>query len=364
MGRLFCTISLFFIGLLLFSAVSVEAKNNSFVLVIDPGHGGKDAGAVGRKGKEKTVNLEVAKYLGEYIKKEHPDVKIIYTRNTDKFIGLKERADIANKNQANLFISIHANAAESRKARGPEVFTFGMSKNKQNLEIAKRENAVISYEENFEEKYQEYNQESAEALMMFEFMQNLYAEQSINFAELVQKELKSCVKWQDRGVKQAAYLVLWQATMPRVLVELDFISNLEAENILISTKGQKRYAKAIADAFTEYKKDFDRKNTTIKQIATSDVVDNTVEEINKETNQLKIYKVQILSSSTELPSNAKQLKGYKAECYKENGMYKYTCGESTDFNEISNLKKTLSKDFKDAFIVCFQNGERITFKLN
>lgn len=355
------TLSQIFLFILSFSIiplVSLKAQNDSFILVLDPGHGGRDPGAKGKKGFEKTINLKVAKYTGEYIKQKHPDVKIIYTRSKDVFIDLDKRADIANKNKANLFISIHTNSAASKTARGPEVFTVGKTKNQQNLEVAKRENSVVTFEDNYEEKYQEFfNDNSAESTMMFEFMQNLYAEQSIHFADLVQKELKSCVNWKDRGVKQAGFWVLWKATMPRVLVELDFISNSVAENYLLSDKGQKRYAKAICDAFTKYKIEYDKKNKVNNTSFYSDKKNNNINSGNK-----KIYKVQILSSSKPIPANSKELKGYKADFYKENNLYKYTYGESADFNEISRIKKTLQKDFKDAFIISFENGIRVSGK--
>jgi len=349
--------------------LSANNKNEAFVVVIDPGHGGKDPGAVGRKGKEKNINLSVSLLLGKYIAEKHPDVKIIYTRDRDVFKGLDERANIANKAKANLFISIHTNAAKSSEVRGPEVFTFGVSRTEENLEVAKRENAVILLEDNYEEKYEGFDPKSSESYIMFQFLQNKFVEQSIDFASLVQNELKACVSWKDRGVKQAEYLVLRKSSMPRVLVELDFISNREAENFLISDAGQKRYARAISNAFTQYKTNYDRKNGITPISERENRNSREVVETTKKTNPPKevkskgiVHKVQILSTSNKLSNNSPHLKGYKADYYVENNLYKYTYGESTDWSEISKIRQTLLKDFKDAFIVSFENGIKVPRK--
>jgi N-acetylmuramoyl-L-alanine amidase len=373
--------------LALFFAFSIQAntRDNAFVLVIDPGHGGKDAGAVGRKGKEKDINLAVSALLGKYIAAKHADVKLIYTRNRDVFIGLDERADIANKANANLFISIHTNAVERRNSniKGCEVFTFGLSRSNENLEVAKRENAVILLEDNYKQKYENFDPHSSESYIIFEFMQNKFVEQSINFASIVQKQLVRTANRQNRGVKQAEYLVLRKSSMPRVLVELDFISNPEAENYLLSRKGQETLALAISNAFTEYKRDFDRKSnaspvdnnqaiaqTNIVPIETDDPLDEQTDTIiedepaetdgnsvqNSKTKGNIVYKVQILVSPKKLPEKSKELKGYKADYYIEKNRYKYTYGESSDWKEINKIQKKIAKDFKDAFIVSFKDG--------
>jgi N-acetylmuramoyl-L-alanine amidase len=358
------------------------------VLVIDPGHGGKDPGALGKKGKEKDINLAVAMLAGQYIISEHPDVKIVYTRNKDIFIGLNERADIANKANANLFISIHTNSI-SRKShiRGAEVYTFGVTRIQENLDVAKRENSVILLEENYEQKYEGFDPNSAESYIIFEFMVNLYAEQSINFAGMVQKELVKTAKRGNRGVKQAGYLVLRKSSMPRILIELDFISNSEAENYLLGSTGQKSLARAISNAFTEYKREFDRKsgvsakeNSTIDSEKTLFPTENETNlddtapiqnEADKETIISKekgslplkrVYKIQILASTQKLPEKSPQLKGYKAVFYREGKYYKYTYGESSDWNEINNLRKKIVKDFKNAFIITFENGMKVSDK--
>lgn len=240
--------------------VQAVADNPPFVLVIDPGHGGKAAGAVGKKGKEKDINLAVSILLKQYIEEEHPDVTIIMTRDRDVNVGLDERADIANKANANLFISIHANAVTRRKPHinGSEVYTFGLSRNEENLEVAKRENSVILLEDNYEQKYEGFDPNSSESYIIFEFMQNKFVEQSVDFATMVQRQLVETAHRKDLGVKQAEFLVLRKSTMPRVLVELDFISNPEAELFMLSKEGQEILARSICNAFTEYKTAFDR----------------------------------------------------------------------------------------------------------
>ncbi|MDR0427499.1 MAG: N-acetylmuramoyl-L-alanine amidase [Dysgonamonadaceae bacterium] len=332
------------------SFISADNKENLFTVVLDPGHGGKDPGAIGRKGKEKNINLSVALLAGKLMEENHEDVKVVYTRKRDVFVELYKRADIANKNKANLFISIHTNSTGGTQARGPEVFTLGVSRTKENFEIAKKENEVIYLEDNYEEKYEGFNPGSSESYIIFEFMQNKYAEQSISFASFVQEELNKCVSWKGRGVKQAGYLVLARATMPRVLIELDFISNRAAEDYLLSQEGQKNYANAIYTAFKHYKADYDRKNG----------ISDKKKEVSPQNEQTgAVYKVQILTSSKKLPENSLQFKGYNVDYYEENKIYKYTYGETSDWNEISEIRKSLLKDFKDAFIIRFENGKRI-----
>ena len=354
---------------------------NAFVLVIDPGHGGKDTGALGRLGKEKNINLAVAKLAGQYIAGEHPDVKIIYTRTKDVFIGLDERADIANKANANLFISIHSNALSDRNSSisGAEVYVFGITRAAENLEVAKRENSVILLEDNYEQKYEGYDPNSAESSIIFEFMVNLYAEQSLNFASMVERELVKTAKRENRGVKQAAYLVLRKSSMPRILIELDYISNAGAENFLLSEKGQQSLALAISNAFTEYKKGFDSKENSstkdapvtppstvlpekIQQPAANEQASAKPAEQEKPASSGRIYKIQILASIKKLPEKSRELKGYKADYYVEGKYYKYTVGESSDWNEINRLQQKIAKDFKAAFIIAFENGVKIPVK--
>ena len=346
------------VTILIFLAFPVLASD--FVLVIDPGHGGREPGALGKKGKEKNVNLTVAKLLGQYISDAHPDVKIIYTRNSDVALGLNERADIANKANANLFISIHANSvSKNSHISGAEVFTFGVTRIEENLEVAKMENSVILFEDNYEQKYEGFDPNSSESYIIFEFMVHLYSEKSINFASKVQRELVKTSKRKDRGVKQAGFLVLRKTSMPSILIELDFISNQEAENYMLSQTGQKSLAQSICNAFTEYKKEFDRldKRTGVENPVVKQNKEQVIQNSNKQ--QEKVYKIQILASLKKLPENSKELKGYKANYYVDGKYYKYTYGESQNWNEINELRKKITKDFKGAFIVTFENGVKV-----
>lgn len=235
---------------------SVEARN--FVLVIDPGHGGKDVGAHGAKSYEKNINLSVAKLFGEKVKKECKDVTVVYTRDTDTFVSLKDRADIANKAGGDLFVSIHVNSvsAKSKSRRtihGAEVYTLGLHKSEDNLAVAMRENSVMSLESDHTETYQGFNPESSESYIIFELSQSRHMDQSIEMAELVQESLVGSANRADKGVKQAGFWVLWATSMPAILVELDFICNPTQEKYLASKAGQEELADAIFDGFMTYK---------------------------------------------------------------------------------------------------------------
>ena len=356
----------FFFLLSTITPVFADDSEATFVLVIDPGHGGKDPGAVGRTAKEKDINLAVSTLAGNYIANEHQDVKIIYTRKKDTFVELKDRTNIANKANANLFISVHANASKTKSTSGAEVFILGNHRTKDNLEVAKRENSVILQEADYEQKYEGFDPNSAESYIIFELMQNNYIEQSLNFASMVQKELVKTAKRKDRGVKQAGFWVLVGAAMPRILIELDFISNTEAEKYISSKNGQEKMARAIADAFSKYKSEYDHRNGSVaSEDATKKETINEIEQeekIEEIVNNTLIYKVQILASPKKLPANSPELKKYKTDFYFENNLYKYTYGESSDWNEISKIRKSLSKDFKDAFIVTFRNGVKVPNK--
>ena len=233
---------------------------NAFTVVLDAGHGGQDAGAVGAFSKEKNINLRYALAVGDLIKKNHPDVKVIYTRNKDVFVNLNERARIANKAKADLFISIHTNASKNRSANGMETFTLGVSRSKENMEVAMLENSVILLEDDYEKKYEGFDPNSTDSYIMFEFMKDQYMDRSITCADLIQQKIVAASKRNNRGVRQAGFLVLRATTMPSVLIELGFISNREEEKYLNNTDNQAKICKAIYQAFTDYKHEIDKRN--------------------------------------------------------------------------------------------------------
>lgn len=355
------------VALFLF-APHLAANEKTFTVVIDPGHGGSDPGAVGSSSKEKEINLAVALKVGNLIQANHKDVKVVYTRSTDRFVGLDDRAIIANKNKADLFISIHTNAVKNNAIRGAETFTLGLARTDENLQVAMRENAAILLEDDYMQKYEGFDPKSSESYIIFEFMQNKHMEQSISLASEIQKGFVSCRR-SDRGVRQAGFLVLRKTSMPSVLIELGFISNKEEERYMKSAEGQNSLAKSISNAFTSYKREYDRKQG--RQVAAPvaaattetqpKATDNTAKATASTTAKgVVVYKVQILASNKKLGAKAKELKGYSSESYyTENGMYKYTHGETTSLAEIKKIRQKVAKDFKDAFIISFKDGKKV-----
>ena len=344
--------------------------------------------------KEKNINLNVALKLGKQIKKNCPDVKVIYTRDRDIFIPLDRRAEIANNAKADLFISIHTNAlAKNRTAKGASTWTLGLAKSDANLEVAKRENAVILYESDYKTRYAGFNPNSAESYIIFEFMQDKYMSQSVHLASLVQKHFRQTCKRTDRGVHQAGFLVLKASAMPSILVELGFISTPEEERYLNTEAGTTSLANGIFRAFLTYKREQEiRLNGSSNTILPEDVPEPVQEEGNAatatpeknnapqaESNQAAqrpqrsenaavsqteqsgiVFKIQILTSSRPLAKNDKRLKGVKdVDYYKEGGIYKYTYGASPDYNKVLRSKRSITDKFKDAFIIAFKNGEKI-----
>lgn len=380
----------------IFFALTLSAKQ--FTVVLDPGHGGKDPGAVGKKGQEKNINLNVALTVGKMINEKHPDVKVVYTRETDKYVTLQERPNIANKADGDLFISIHTNASESTKAYGAETFTLGLSKSQANFEVAKRENSVLLLEDDNKETYQGFDPTSPDSYIMFEFMQSKYIDQSVEIAYYIQKEFVE-IKRLDRGVRQAIFWVLHQVKMPSILVELGFITNPTEENFLISDEGQKKMATCIYSAFEKYKHEYDKRTITTPQIeqikqetaqpepaeapkttkkekkkkentaSKTEVKTDTNPETKPNTTATNIasnitYKVQIFSSRTIIPQNnsdyRKATNHQPVSYYTENGWYKYTCTETTSYDKAKENLKTVQATFKDAVIVAFKNNKKIS----
>ncbi len=340
-----------------------DIKNKPIVVVIDAGHGGKDTGAIGRKGLEKNIVLSIALKLGKLIEDNLQGVKVIYTRKTDVFVELNKRAEIANKNKADLFISIHANSNKKTKPYGAETYVMGLHKTQENLNVAKRENSVIVFEKDYSKKYEGYDPKSSESYIIFSLMQNAYLNQSLAFASLVQDEFKNYAKRYDRGVKQAGFLVLWNTTMPSVLVETGFISNAKEEKYLLSDKGEEITAECIYKALCEYIKSI--KNKTVTNTTNLDITKPVTKNVVKKTNDNTVdnnifFKIQITSSSKPIPLDSNYFKGFKnIEEHKISSTYKYTIGNETNFKKIKKMQQSVKQKFPDAFIVAFKNGKKI-----
>ncbi len=362
------------------STQAQKAKNRPFTLVIDAGHGGKDPGAIGRRGtKEKHINLSVAKLFGKAVENKYPEIKIIYTRSKDVFIPLNQRAKIANQAKADLFISIHTNASKNRSARGCETFTLGAGSSAEALAAAKYENEVILKEENFEATYNGFNPSSTESYIIFELLRGHDMEKSVSCAEHIQNRMVMRSKLPNRGVSSAGFLVLHQTAMPSILIELGFISNSTEEKLLASSNGQEKLVKGIFEGFCnyyeEYKKtklDDKKESKPVINEVTEPVTNNesaetpiiTEEQTAPQNNitekkSLPVFKVQILTSDKKLKVGDSRFKGEKVDYYYENRMYKYTCGASTDRNEIERLRRRLAKKFKGAFVIAFINDKRV-----
>ncbi len=348
-----------------FVETSIAQRSQTFTVVLDPGHGGRDPGAVGATSKEKDIVLSVAKKIGNKINANHSDVKVVYTRSTDKFVPLIERPRIAHKAKAQLFISLHCNAIDRRRTspQGVETYILGLHRSEDNLEVAKKENSVIEYEDNYETKYQGFNPNEPESYIIFEFMSNKFLEQSLNFATLTQHELVNGAKRTNRNVRQAGFLVLREIGMPSVLIELGYISNPAEERYLNSTQGQNALVNSIYNAFTEYKKEYDKRNKYAVLGSSDSGVNldtNHNQTVADESNSRIEYKIQFLTSPRKYNAGSRAFKGLNnIEFYQDGNTYKYTYGSSENENDLLPLLREVKTKFKDAFIVEFKNGRRI-----
>lgn len=343
---------------LIFNANSYGQAKPNFVIVIDAGHGGHDIGARGVVQNEKDIVLDVALQFGGMIEKNHKDVKVIYTRKTDVFLKLWERAQIANKNHANLFVSIHCNSAENRRAYGTETFVMGLQRMSENAEVSKRENSVILLEED-QERYQKFDPNDEEAVIMFEIMHSAYLSQSIEFAKFVEDEFVAGGR-SSRGVKQDIFHVLRENASPAVLIELGFISNQDEGAFLATNKGKQKMAEAIYSAFVKYKNEYNQKNNN---------GESTVVEAPKEVEKPVIgltYKIQILVSKNKYSPSATQLKGLtNVEVVKVGDLYKYYYGNTNLPSERDELLRYVKrKGFNDAFVVELKENLRLEGKQN
>jgi len=358
--------------------ISYTTDAQEFVLVIDAGHGGHDPGAIGKRAKEKDINLNVALKLGKLVQQNCKDVKVVYTRQKDVFVTLNRRAEIANNAKADLFISVHTNSvAGNSKAMGASTWTLGLAKSDANLDVAKRENSVILYEDDYKTSYAGFDPNSAESYIIFEFMQDNYMSQSVHLASLVQDEFKTTAKRRDHGVHQAGFLVLKASAMPSILVELGFISTPAEEQFLASEAGANTMANAIFRAFQTYKKEHEAKQGGAtaqlpKNISATAEKKSAPESVKKEQvpaqetastatgTEKPVFKIQFLTSSRKLASNDRRLSGLKSvDYYVEKGTYKYTCGASTDYNQVRSTLRQVTKTYKDAFIIAFRGSEKM-----
>jgi len=380
-----------FISLLSFVAIAAAALSAALpasaqgggvtlkTVVIDAGHGGNDPGAISLDGKlkEKTVVLDVALTLGKMITEAYPDVKVIYTRDKDVFIPLNTRADIANKNHADLFISLHCNSVPKNKTApsGCETYVMGMSKSESNMEVSKRENSVILMEDDYSTTYQGYDPDNPESFIFFNLMQNAYFEQSLLMAELCQKHLAKGPISTNRGIKQGALLVLWRTTMPSVLVELGFITNKSDRNTLATKEKRTQLASRVFSAFKEFKEQYDGTvdtptvsgNDPKPAEQTSEVKPTVKEEISTtdssktvETapNSDSFFAIQIFAVSRNISSGASDFKGLKEiEKFKSGNLYKYTTGHFKNEKDAQAALSSVRAKFKDAFVVKVDDGK-------
>ncbi len=339
--------------------------NRIKTVVIDAGHGGKDPGAHGPSGKEKDVVLAIALKLGKYITENIPDVKVIYTRDTDVFVELYRRAKIANENHADLFISIHANSNPSTKPYGFETYVMGLHKTAGNLAVAKRENSVILKESDYEKQYEGFDPNSPEANIIFSLYQNQYLAQSLDFAALVQNQIRERVRRYDRGVKQAGFLVLWRTTMPSVLIEVGFISNPDEGKYITSDKGQDLIASGIYRAFKEYKQKYEKNiedNNVVIEKDTPKIHQNNNTKNDKIESNI-YFTVQLSTSSTKLDTKPQNFKGLKNVYYIKSGKYyKYFTTKTQNYDKILKIEKLAKQKYKDAFIVAFDGEKKISLK--
>ena len=386
-------------------ALTSFAANRNFTLVIDAGHGGHDAGARGAISMEKNINLSVALQFGKYVERYMPEVRVIYTRKTDKFVSLKERANIANRANADLFISVHTNALPAGKiARGFETYTLGMHRAKDNLDVAMRENSVISMEKDYKQAYQGFDPKSSESYIIFEFIQGKNMERSVELARMIQRKVCDNANRPDKGVHQAGFLVLRETSMPSCLIELGFITTPDEERILNNSDRVNEIAKSIYDGFAQYRNKYDKRVTVpYRPLQSGDVEElkeqesqHQVEpqrkneaqkkvEVLKKTETLKrtepqkkaevqkrvvaqkkpepkdapVFKLQIFVSDRILRKGDAHFKGETDyESFREGNLVKYTMGASSNYNEIYRLRKSLQEKFPEAFIIAFKNGQK------
>ena len=356
------------------------AEKHKYTLVIDAGHGGKDPGAKGKYSNEKTINLNVALAFGRYVEQNCPDVKVIYTRKTDVFIPLHQRADIANKNKADVFVSIHTNAVAGKsRPTGLETYTMGLRRSNEKLSAAMRENEVVLIEQDFQQHYAGFDPRQPESYIIFDVMNEANMVESVELAQLIQKKVCATANRPSKGVKQDAFLVLRETSMPACLIELGFITTPSDEAYLNNKTNIDLLGKGIYQAFVEFRKAHDKNMAPVKQetpVPKQEEVKPKQEEVKQpkqeeakpvepaapvaSNSDAIVFKVQFMGLKNKLKSNDPAFKGLSdVDCYKDGNLWKYTVGASTDFEDMVVLRRQVAKLFPEAFIVAFRNGERM-----
>ncbi|TAL63343.1 MAG: N-acetylmuramoyl-L-alanine amidase [Bacteroidetes bacterium] len=347
------------IAVLFFSASSSAMKNGKgWVIVIDAGHGGKDPGAIGANSCEKNITLAIALKTGEYIQQNIKNVTVIYTRDNDSFVELRDRANIANKHNADLFISIHVNWAESKSIHGTETFIMGLAKDEQNLEVAMKENEVILLENDHTTKYEGFDPKSPESYIMFTLMQNIFQEQSTNLASNIQIQYKEKIDRTDRGVKQAGFWVLFMTTMPSVLTETGFITNPAEEKFLNSKQGQDYLASSIFRACKDYINEIDSKSVILtgknqlsepKQKSSNEVISNAGE---------IVFMVQVTTSAVKNEIKPENFKGLKDVVEIDTqDRFRYATGSFSDYAAAVKYRKKIEVLYPDAFVIAVKDNK-------
>jgi len=365
-----------FIHLLFASSIQAQEKDNGYkirTVVIDPGHGGKDPGSAGKQATEKEVVLAIALKLGKYMESSMPDVRVIYTRKTDEFIPLHERAEIANSNKADLFISIHANGTPNPLVSGTETLVLGLHRAGENFEVAKKENGVILLEDDYNTHYEGFDPNSSESYIIFSLMQNLYFKQSFNIASLIQEQFRDRAHRKDRSVKQQGLLVLARTSMPGVLIETGFITNPDEEKYLMSEEGQDFIASAIFRAFRDYRKIIESRSsftlasrsdrlpeTADSGMVTADLsggqLQENLEPLQKPGPKVE-FKIQIAASTKPISRDSHVFKGLTGVTeYRVGDIYKYAVGSSPTFQDIIPFSKQIRERFPDAFIIAVKES--------
>jgi N-acetylmuramoyl-L-alanine amidase len=362
----FVLVFILFLGTI---STSAQADPKPFVVVLDAGHGGKDPGKSTKSGyKEKDIALKIVLKIGENLKK-YKNIKVIYTRKTDVFVELRKRASIANKADADLFVSVHCNAHNSQ-AHGAETFVLGLHRNESNFRIAQEENEVIFFEDNYETNYEGFDPNSPESMIGLTLMQEDYLDQSILLARHIQDNFTTKLKRKNRGVKQAGFWVLHNTYMPSILIETGFITNKNEGRYLNSEAGKNNISKSISDAILDYKSKLNTEisienSGSVKTEPTSNAANNSNE--SSRTTRIDpsiVYKVQISAGSKKLATKPYNFNGLnEISRTKSNSIYRYFYGNTSSYDESVKFKnKAIAKGYKSAYIVVYKNGKKISIQ--